>query len=89
LQYPIKGISKLFCLRALKAFTQHQGSDILRNVVVSGYVTFDQINKFFVKNSFIIDKKSLLVGFGDLCPETSQLTDYRKYLVTIVTSACE
>jgi len=33
-------------------------------VVVSGYVTFYQINKFFIKNLFIINKKSLLVGFG-------------------------
>jgi len=35
-----------------------QGPDILRNVIVSGYVTFYQINNFFVKKNFIVDKTS-------------------------------
>jgi len=35
-----------------------QGLDILRNVIVSGYVTFYQVNKFFVNKFFIIDKTS-------------------------------
>jgi len=33
-----------------------QGPDILRNVIVSGYVTF---YKFFIKHFFIIDKTFL------------------------------
>jgi len=32
-----------------------QGPDILRNVIVSGYVALYQTNKFFVKKLFIID----------------------------------
>jgi len=33
-----------------------EGLAILSSVIVSGYVTFYQINKFFVKKFFIIDK---------------------------------
>ena len=33
-------------------YTKVQGPDILRNVTVSGYVTFWQINKFFVNMFF-------------------------------------
>jgi len=38
-------------------YTTVRGPDILRNVIVSGYVTFYQISKFFVNiYFFIIDK---------------------------------
>jgi len=46
---------KLFCQRATKVITQ-QFEDILCSKVASGYVTFYQINKFFLNNFFIIDK---------------------------------
>jgi len=37
--------------------------DILRNVLVCFGICFYQINKFFVKNFFIIDKTSSQAGF--------------------------
>jgi len=33
-------------------FTTVRGPDVLRNVIVSGYVTIYQINKFFVNKLF-------------------------------------
>jgi len=64
-----------------QAFTEHQGADILRNLIVSAYVTFYQIKKFFVNFLFIIDNMSWRVGFGPRAvvwrprSKTSQLTD--------------
>jgi len=63
-QYPKTGIPKLFCLKDTYTFTQHQGLDILCNVIVSEYVTFYQTNKFFVKNVFVIDKTYSCARFG-------------------------
>jgi len=42
-----------------------RGPNILQNVIVSGYVTFYQINKLYVNVSFfIIDKMSSRAGFS-------------------------
>jgi len=45
-------------------YTTVREQDILRNVIVSGYIAFNQINKFFVNivNIFICDKIFLQVG---------------------------
>jgi len=37
-------------------YTTVRGPDILRQAVVSGYVTFCQISKYFVNIFFIVDK---------------------------------
>ena len=47
-------------------YTTVREQDILRNVIVSGYIAFNQINKFFVNivNIFICDKIFLQVGWN-------------------------
>jgi len=44
----------------ISCYTTARGQDISRDVIVSGYVTFYQINKFFRKYRyfFVIDKMS-------------------------------
>ena len=42
------GIAKLFPEDHISYYTTFRGPDILRNVIVSGYVAFYQINKFFI-----------------------------------------
>jgi len=54
----------------LSYYTTVRGPDVLRNVIGLGYLTFIQINKFFVNNFFTIDKMSPRAGwngFGDPC----------------------
>jgi len=57
-----------------KGHTAVRGTHILRNVIVSGYVTFYQINKFFLKVFFfIIDKMASRDGFVPLAVVWSPL----------------
>jgi len=46
----------------LSYYTTVRGPDVLRNVIGLGYLTFIQINKFFVNNFFTIDKMSPRAG---------------------------
>jgi len=47
-------------------YTNVRGPNIIRNVIVSGYVTFDQISKFFVNIIFSLLAKWLRgPWFGD------------------------
>jgi len=59
------GVSKLFSKGHISNYTTFQVSDILRNVIVSGYDTFYQIKIFSkIYYFFIIDKMSSRDGFG-------------------------
>jgi len=50
------GVSKLLCQRAISYYKTAGGPDILRNTIVSGYVTFYQINKCFEYIIFLLTK---------------------------------
>jgi len=46
------GVSK-FCIKGhISYYTTVRGPDILRNLIISGYLTFHQINTFFVNILF-------------------------------------
>jgi len=65
LKLHIRGIQTFLPQLQISDYTIVQGPGILHNVNVSGYVTFCEINEFFVYIFFfVIDKISLRAGFG-------------------------
>jgi len=62
--YPSQGPPNFLSKDHISCCTTVQGPDILRNGIVSEYVTFYQIKIFPKFIFFIIDKMSSRVGFG-------------------------
>jgi len=56
------GLFKYFGRDCISYCTTVRGPDILRHAIFSGYVTFGQINTFFVKLFFIIGKMHFAAG---------------------------
>ena len=59
-----RGLQTLLSEGRISSYTTDWGPDILRIVIVSGYVTFCQTNKFFVNYFFMIDKMSSRAGWN-------------------------
>jgi len=47
-----EGLQTFLCDGHISCYTKVQGSNILCNVIVSGYVAFHQVNKLFVNILF-------------------------------------